>query len=211
MGLLDLKFKKQYSVAVFCGSRHGIDPAYTKEAKAMGRLLAAGGMRLVYGAGGAGLMGEVARSAIENGGKVYGVTERIVKTFERPIKTIVNRTAPNMPQRKLEMMAHSDAFVHLPGGWGTYDEFFEVAIVKQITDRHRRYSDSGVKFHESRPIVLISVNGFYDPLMKLIEHGIKHGFMIKDDLKLVKVVKTAAEAMKYLNSVREENKKRKKK
>jgi uncharacterized protein (TIGR00730 family) len=158
-------------------------------------------MRLVYGAGGSGLMGILAHSVLDNGGKIYGVTERIVRTFEQPIKKIIHRTAPNIQKRKREFLDHSNAFIILPGGWGTYDEFFDVIIGKEIVDRHNRYAKP-VKYREQRPIVVVDTDGYYGPLVKMIRHSIDAGFMIRDDLKLFKVVKTPKEAFEFIKASR---------
>jgi uncharacterized protein (TIGR00730 family) len=202
MALLNLRFKKRFSVAVFCGSRNGANPAYVKAAAEMGELLAANDMRLVYGAGGSGLMGVLARSVLDNGGEVYGVTERIVSTFEKPIREIVHRTARDIQRRKREFIDHSDAFVVLPGGWGTFDELFDIIIGREIVDRHGRYAPKR-KFREDRPIVLVDTGGYYAPFLALVRAGIREGFMIRDDLSLFKVVRTPKEAVAFINKGRD--------
>jgi uncharacterized protein (TIGR00730 family) len=201
MALLNLKFKKRFSVAVFCGSREGKSPKYAKAAREVGELIAANNMRLVYGAGGTGLMGTLARATLAGGGKVYGVSERIVATFEKPIREILHRTAPNMQKRKREFIDHSNAFIVLPGGWGTFDELFEVVVMKEIVDRHRRYA-SRPAYKEDRPIAVINTDGYYDPAIKMIERGIKEGFMMKEDLRFFKVVKNPKEAFDFINARR---------
>jgi uncharacterized protein (TIGR00730 family) len=201
MALLNLRFKKRFSVAVFCGSRNGNSDAYKTAAADMGRLLAENGMRLVYGAGGSGLMGVLAMGVLKNGGKVYGVTERIVSTFEGPIREIVHRTARDIQRRKREFIAHSDAFVVLAGGWGTYDELLDVIIGKEIVDRHRRYAKK-VVYREDRPIVIVNTNNYYNPFLAMVEAGIRDGFMMREDLAFFKVVKTPREAMDFINKSR---------
>ena len=197
MALLNLRFKKQFSVAVFCGSREGRSPKYAKAAREVGELLAKNKMRLVYGAGGTGLMGILAKAALAGGAKVYGVSERIVATFEKPISQILHRTAPNMQKRKREFIDHSNAFLILPGGWGTYDEIFEVIVGREIVDRHNRYARP-VNYKEDRPIVVINTEGYYDPMLEMIKHGVKEGFMLKEDLRLFKVAKTPREAFEII-------------
>ncbi|MDR1476577.1 MAG: TIGR00730 family Rossman fold protein [Rickettsiales bacterium] len=201
MALLNLKFKKRFSVAVFCGASEGKSPKYAKAAREVGELIAANNMRLVYGAGGTGLMGELARAVLAGGGKVYGVSERVVATFEKPIREILHRTAPNMQKRKREFIDHSNAFIVLAGGWGTFDELFEVMVMKEIVDRHRRHAPRSV-YREDRPIVIINTDGYYDPALKMIERGIKEGFMMKEDLKFFKVAKSPKEAFDFINSRR---------
>jgi uncharacterized protein (TIGR00730 family) len=201
MALLNLRFKRRFSVAVFCGSRDGNSPKYAKAAKEVGELIAKNGMRLVYGAGGTGLMGVLARAALANGGKVYGVSERIVSTFEKPIKAILHRTAPNMQKRKREFIDQSNAFGILPGGWGTFDEMFEVIVMKEIVDRHHRHARP-VTYREDRPIVVVNTDGYYDPMLGMIDSGIKAGFMLKEDLKFFKIAKTPKEAFDFINAWR---------
>ena len=114
-----------FSVCVFCGSRHGVDPAYVRDAQALGRGLAAAGMRLVYGAGDVGVMGEVATAVMAERGEVFGVIPQHLVDWEvgkTDIQTYV--VTETMHERKKVMFANSDAIVTLPGGPGTLDELF---------------------------------------------------------------------------------------
>jgi uncharacterized protein (TIGR00730 family) len=145
------------SICVYCGSGSGRNPAYAEAARAFGRILAASRIGLVYGGGSLGLMGEVARSVLEHGGHVTGIipgflSEREHMLIEAQELIVVD----DMHQRKQLMFTKSDAFVALPGGLGTLEEFVEQLTWSQL-GRH------------SKPIVLANIRGFWDPLLKLFD------------------------------------------
>lgn len=154
----------QKSVCVYCGSRHGADPAYAAQARRMGQALAREGWRLVYGAGDVGLMGEVARAAQEAGADTFGVIPKHL--LEREVgkrdltRFVVTET---MHERKKVMLMNADAVVVMPGGAGSLDEFFEVLTWRQLG------------LHE-KPIVLLDVNGYWRPLADLLRHMVDQGF-----------------------------------
>jgi hypothetical protein len=144
--------------------RPGARPAYVEAARALGRLIAAEGWRLVYGAGDVGLMGEVARAAQQAGARTMGVIPIHLIAREqgrRDLTTMV--VTEDMHERKKVMFMNSDAIVVLPGGIGTLDEFFEVLTWKQIG------------LHD-KPIFLLDTDGYWAPLTALIEHVIADGF-----------------------------------
>ncbi|MCW1933534.1 LOG family protein [Pararhodobacter zhoushanensis] len=152
------------SVCVFCGSRPGNDPAMMQAAHDTGTMLARRGWRLVYGAGDIGLMGETARTTQAAGGKTFGVIPTHLMQGEvarADLDTLV--ITETMHERKKVMFANSHAIVVLPGGAGTLDEFFEVVTWAQI-GLHKK------------PVVLVDQNGFWQPLMALVEHVIAQGF-----------------------------------
>lgn len=152
------------SVCVYCGSRHGDDQAFRTQAQALGRGLAERGLRLVYGAGDVGLMGEVARSAIGAGGKAVGVMPRHLLDMEvgyRDLTALI--VTDTMHERKKIMFANAEATVVLPGGPGTLDEMFEVLTWRQL----------GL---HAKPLYLMNVNGYWDPFLALIDHVIERGF-----------------------------------
>lgn len=152
------------SVCVFCGSRHGTDPAYRQSAQDLGAALAHENMRLVYGAGDVGLMGEVARAAQAGGGATFGVIP--VHLFEREVgKRDLSHfvITENMHERKKVMFMNADAIVTLPGGAGSLDELFEVATWRQL-GLHRK------------PIYLLNINNYWGPLISLLDHMIDQGF-----------------------------------
>ncbi|MBK5927948.1 TIGR00730 family Rossman fold protein [Rhodobaculum claviforme] len=174
----------QRSVCVFCGARNGAQPAYAQAARALGALLAAEGWRLVYGAGDVGLMGEVARAASGAGAGTLGVIPLHLLTRER------GQTAPTaarswagpdvvvtetMHERKKVMFVNSDAVVVLPGGAGSLDEFFEVLTWRQL----------GL---HAKPIFLLDIDGYWAPLMALLEHVVAHGFAEASLLEFVQPV-----------------------
>jgi uncharacterized protein (TIGR00730 family) len=156
------------SVCVFCGSRPGLDPAYTIAARDTGHMIAQVGWRLVYGAGDVGLMGEVARAAGQAGGRTLGVIpihliarEQANGSKGRDLTQFV--VTEDMHERKKVMFMNSDAVVVLPGGAGSLDEFFEVLTWRQI----------GL---HAKPIFLLDVNGYWQPLARLVDHVIAQGF-----------------------------------
>lgn len=152
------------SVCVFCGSRAGGNANYALAAHEVGVLIAEMGWRLVYGAGDVGLMGEVARAAQNAGGQSMGVIPTHLMAREqgkRDLKTLV--ITENMHERKKVMFMNSDAVVVLPGGAGSLDEFFEVLTWAQI-GLHKK------------PIFLLDTDGYWQPLIGLIEHVIEQGF-----------------------------------
>ena len=152
------------SVCVFCGARPGTNPAHAETATAMGRLIAARGWRLVYGAGDVGLMGLVARSAIAAGATTLGVIPTHLMSREqgkRDLSTLI--ITETMHERKKVMFMNADAIVVLPGGAGSLDEFFEVLTWAQI-GLHRK------------PILLLNSDGYWQPLLALLDHIIAEGF-----------------------------------
>ncbi|MFT4151655.1 MAG: TIGR00730 family Rossman fold protein [Paracoccaceae bacterium] len=166
----------QHSVCVFCGSRPGTRAPYAETAAELGRVLAAEGWRLVYGAGDVGLMGEVARAAAAAGAETFGVIPTHLirqEVAKRDLSKFV--VTSNMHERKTVMFMNSDAIVVLPGGAGTLDEFFEVLTWRQIG------------LHD-KPIFILNVEGFWDPLVALIDHVVAEGFAGDDIREAITVV-----------------------
>lgn len=155
---------KGFAVCVYCGARSGNDPHYMAQATALGATLATEGWQLVYGAGDVGLMGAVARAAQAAGGDTLGVIPVHLLKMEVG-KTDLTRfvVTETMHERKKVMYMNSDAIVVLPGGAGSLDEFFEVLTWRQL----------GL---HAKPIFLLNVNGYWSPLVALIEHVIGQGF-----------------------------------
>ena len=152
------------SICVFCGARAGTNPAHTQAARAMGEAIAAQGWRLVYGAGDVGLMGEVARSAQALGAPTFGVIPTHLMSAERGKQDLSQLViTEDMHERKKVMFLNSDAVVVLPGGAGSLDEFFEVLTWAQI-GLHRK------------PIFLLNSEGYWNPLLALLDHIIAEGF-----------------------------------
>ena len=146
------------SVCVYCGSAPGSDPLFAEEARRFGRILADHGVRLVYGGGGIGLMGEVASAVALAGGKVMGIIPGFLVRRERAFAHEAEMLVVNdMHERKRLMFEHADAFVALPGGVGTLEELVEQLTWAQL-GQHRK------------PVLLANIAGFWDPLLKLLDH-----------------------------------------
>lgn len=152
------------SVCVYCGSRTGDEPSHATVAKEIGTVLAKNNFKIVFGAGSIGMMGIVARSAIAAGGDVIGIIPEHLNDIEitQPGLTEIHIT-PNMHERKSIMFSKSDAFVLLPGGLGSMDEFFEILTWAQL-DLH------------SNPIIILNHKDYWRPLLNLIDHIIKENF-----------------------------------
>jgi len=166
---------KVKSVCVYCGSRDGRDTAYAEAAEATGRMIAANGWRLVYGAGDVGLMGRVAKAVQQAGGATFGVIPTHLLDWEvgkRDLDQFI--VTETMHERKKVMFMNADAVVVLPGGAGSMDEFFEALTWRQL------------KLH-SKPVILLNVGGFWNPLVALLEHIVERGFAGDDILGFVQV------------------------
>ena len=152
------------SVAVFCGSRFGNDPAYRMAAEATGRGLAEAGIRLIYGGGKVGLMGALADAALAAGGAVSGIIPHFLQTREVMHAGVEDLTiTDSMHSRKQQMFAEADAFLVLPGGLGTFDEAFEILTWRQL------------RLHD-KPILIVDVGGWARPLIATIDAAIADGF-----------------------------------
>lgn len=153
------------SLTVYCSSSPSIDPHFAETARLIGRELASRGIQLVYGGGSSGLMGEVANACVDAGGSVVGViTEHLSKlevAFDRCDELTVVET---MRRRKAIMAERGDGFLVLPGGLGTYEEFFEV-LVGRVLSEH------------DKPIGVVNDHGYFDPMVAMIEHGIEQRFI----------------------------------
>ena len=156
------------SVCVYCGSSPGRSDVYMKAGHTLGRSIAEAGLRLVYGGGTKGIMGAVADSAMRAGGKVTGIIPRFLVNREATEPALEKLDeiliTENMHQRKHTMFEKSDAFVALPGGIGTVEEIVEIMTWAQLG-------------HHRKPIVFVNVEGFWDPMMDLIDHMRAEGFV----------------------------------
>lgn len=157
------------NVCVYCGSGSGAKPAYAIAARSLGSELARAGIGLVYGGGGLGLMGEVARAAINGGGRVTGIIPSFLSELEHMLKDADELIiTQDMHERKQLMFEKSDAFVALPGGIGTLEE-----LVEQLT-----WSQLG---QHKKPVVIANINGYWSPFLDLIAHMKREEF-IRDTL-----------------------------
>ena len=153
------------TVCVYCGSGAGENRAFADAARALGQALATADTRLVYGGGDLGLMGIVARSVLKHGGHVTGIMPGFLHGRERMLVDVHELiVVDSMHERKHLMFERSDAFVALPGGIGTLEEFVEQLTWSQL-GRHRK------------PIVLVNIHGFWDPLLELFDKMIGHNFI----------------------------------
>lgn len=167
------------SLCVFCGSRFGDADQHRVHAARLGELCAKNGIELVYGGGHVGLMGEIADAAIAAGGTVTGLIPKRLLDREVGHSGITELiVTENMFDRKDQMIAKSDAFAILPGGLGTLDEFFEVITLQQLN------------YHQ-KPIILVNINGFWDPLNDLIRHVVDQGFAGSDVYSMMRSVDNA--------------------
>ena len=161
------------AVAVYCGSSPGADPAYARAAAALGRLLAERGLRLVYGGGHVGLMGVLADASLASGGEVFGVITRALEAKEVAHDALTSLTVVDtMHERKAAMADAAEAFVMLPGGYGTFDEFFEAVSWTQL----------GI---HDKPCGVLDVAGYYAPLRALLDEATRQGFVSRAHRELV--------------------------
>jgi uncharacterized protein (TIGR00730 family) len=152
-------------LCVFCGSNPGLRPAYRESARAVGRLLAERGIGLVYGGGRVGLMGALADSALECGGEVIGVIPRILESREVAHSGLTKlHVVETMHERKALMTELSDAFLALPGGYGTLDELFEAVTWRQLG------------YHD-KPSGILDVDGYYEGLLAYLKRAAGDGFV----------------------------------
>jgi len=178
--------RKKPAICVFCGSSYGKDAAFRDAARVIGGGIARLGFSMVFGGGGMGLMGDVARAAMAGGADVQGIMPAFLQALEPEVspqeKLIVT---PHMQERKTLMLQMSDVFVVLPGGLGTYDEFFEVATEAQL----------GV---HAKPIIVVNVNGYYDALDAMMHDMVNKGFAREMILKLYHLADGAEAALEML-------------
>jgi uncharacterized protein (TIGR00730 family) len=180
--------KKKAAICVFCGSSFGSDPAFADAAQAIGAGIAKMGHQLVFGGGTPGLMGVTARAAREAGTQVYGIRPGFLRDVEPPpADSETTEIVPDLFERKQKMMDRSDGFIVLPGGLGTYDEFFEVLTSIQLSVI-------------AKPVILVNVNGYFDPLEAMLQHSVKGGFVRPENLKLYRIAASADEALAMMGA-----------
>ncbi|MCQ8241478.1 TIGR00730 family Rossman fold protein [Rhizosaccharibacter radicis] len=176
------------AVAVFCGSRFGHDPAFREAAAFLGQGIARHGWRLIYGGGHVGLMGEVADAVLRAGGQVSGVIPHFLSSREVMHERVSDlEITDSMHARKQSMYAQSDAFLVLPGGLGTFDEFFEVLTWRQL------------RLHD-KPILVIDVAGWGRELVAVVDAAIERGFAEPGARELFTLVGDVSEALAALEA-----------
>lgn len=173
------------NICIYGASGDELDKSYFEAATELGRLIAKNGHRLVFGGGEGGLMGACARAAAAQGGEITGIAPRFFDEpgilFDACTEFIFTDT---MAERKGRMEDMADAFIILPGGIGTFEEFFETLTLKQL-GRH------------SKPMAILNTLSYYDALFSLLENAAEGGFMSKSCLKLFKICDTAAQALEH--------------
>jgi len=174
----------QLHICVFCGSADGADPVYLETAKELGRRIAAADMGLVYGGATVGLMGALADAAIAGGAEVIGVMPEVLMDREIANRGITHfHVVKTMHERKALMYEHADAFIALPGGYGTLDEFIEIVTWAQL------------KIHQ-KPCILLNVNSFYDGCLSFLDHAVTQGFIKLENRKIIQVATDAEAALR---------------
>jgi uncharacterized protein (TIGR00730 family) len=188
----DLTSHRRYSgcamklkrVAVYCGSANGVDPVFLAEARALGRAIAGAGLGLVYGGASVGLMGAVADAALAGGAEVIGVLPEILSGSEIAHRGLTRlEMVSTMHERKARMVKLADAFLMLPGGYGTLDEMMEIVTWKQL------------RLH-AKPCVLINTAGYWDGLLAFLDRAVDAGFLKAENRELLEVASTVKEAVK---------------
>jgi len=174
-------------LAVYCGSAPGADPAFPECARATAKAMVEHGVELVYGGGRLGLMGLVADSVLELGGKVYGVIPQLLVKLEVAHTGLTElHRVDTMGERKAVMSELSDGFLCLPGGIGTLDELFEA------------WSENALGFHK-KPFCLLNVEGFWDGLIAFMDQATQSGFLSAQRRRQLLVAATPDEALKLLD------------
>lgn len=161
------------TLCVFCGSSAGSRPVYADAARQMGEALVARGITLVFGGGRVGLMGEIARTVLEGGGRAVGVIPKALMRKEIAYEDLTElHVVDSMHERKALMAERSDGFIAMPGGFGTFEEFCEVLTWSQLGFHHK-------------PVALLNVDGYFDWLLALFEHAVQEGFVRAQHRSLV--------------------------
>ncbi len=175
------------SLAVFCGSKSGNNPLFSTETLALGKMMAARGISLIYGGGNKGLMGDIANAVMEGGGNVIGIIPEVLLEWEQHHQGITDlRVVSDMHTRKKLMYELCDAAIVLPGGNGTLDELFEMLTWNTL------------KIHNKK-IILLNCANYYDHLLEHINTMQVQGFLYEDWKERLIVCTTAAEAINVLS------------
>ncbi|PKD42834.1 TIGR00730 family Rossman fold protein [Rhodohalobacter barkolensis] len=173
------------NICVYCGSSPGKNNVIIDQAKAFGRSLAEKNHNLIYGGSSLGIMGAIADAVMVNGGEVIGVIPENLFSKEvahRGITRLI--TVKDMHQRKSHMAELADAFVAYPGGFGTMEELFEIITWNQI----------GIL---NKPVTIMNIDGYYDPLIEMIDHAVETGFIKPANRKIVQVAETINQCFEF--------------
>ncbi|MEC8383038.1 MAG: TIGR00730 family Rossman fold protein [Pseudomonadota bacterium] len=176
------------SICVFCGARNGNDPSIRQMVSMVGEMLAEHNISIVFGGSNRGLMGVVTNAALSKGGKVIGVLPDVLEGIEtvHPKVDMIIRT-PCLATRKQKMMDIADAFLILPGGYGTLDELYEILVLRKIKTNQK-------------PIILFNPKGFWNDTLSQIRHLVREGFVSDDEQLIFKTVNS----LQSLNSLLEQ-------
>ena len=177
------------NICVYCGSRDSNNPQFPELAWQVGREIVKHQWGLVFGGGKVGMMGQVAEAALKDGGKVYGVIPTVLKREEVAHTGLTELyETVDMHSRKAKMEALSDAFLVLPGGFGTLDEFFEILTWRQL----------GI---HDKPIILLNASGYFDGLVQFTDTAVQYGYVRQKNLELFTVYNTLDESMAALKKL----------
>ncbi len=171
-------------VCVFCGSQTGSNPAFARETRKLGKSLATNNIELVYGGGSIGLMNVIADAVLSHGGKVHGVIPEHLMNRAHGNLTALHIT-DSMHERKAMMAELSDAFIALPGGFGTFEELLETITWVQL-DLH------------DKPVLLFNMEGYYDLLIQFIENAVEQGFITQQNWDGINTISTVDDCLKLL-------------
>lgn len=173
-------------VCIYCGSKKGKNPAYAEVSRELGEKLAEREIEVVYGGGSIGIMNEVAEAALSHSGKVHGVIPQHLYDMEVAHKGLTAlHITDTMHERKALMIELSDAFIALPGGFGTFEELMEAITWRQI------------RIHD-KTVILFNIDGYYDKLIDFIDFSVEQGFISTDNRELLKIATTVDECLEYL-------------
>lgn len=187
--VVDKSSIKQPLVAVYCGSRMGNNPVYEAAARELGEALAKNDMGLVYGGASIGLMGAVADTVISGGAHAVGVIPTFMLDHEIAHEGLTRlHLTDTMHTRKAIMAEYADAFITLPGGLGTLEEIMEIATWRQL-------------YQHEKPMVILNINGFYDPLIEHLKHTAAEGFMKQEDIERLVVCDDIESAVALLDKL----------
>jgi len=186
---ITMSTEQQRSIAVFCASASGKSPVYLETGRELGRRIAEHSYGLVYGGASVGTMGALANAALAAGGKVVGVIPGVIIDLEIAHTGLTElHIVGTMHERKALMASRADAFIALPGGYGTLDEFIEVVTWAQL------------RIH-AKPCVMVNVGGYYNPLLSFFDRAVEDGLIKPENRSLIQVARDASEAMEIVERI----------
>jgi uncharacterized protein (TIGR00730 family) len=176
-----------HSIVVYCASSLGVNPVYNEVAVELGEKMAAHNIRLIYGGGGFGLMGNVANAVLKNGGEVTGVIPNFLADLEVAHTTLTElHFVETMHERKFKMVQLAKGVITLPGGYGTMDELFEILAWRQL------------KLYDG-PIAIINTNGYYDLMLQQLDRMVADGFLKAENRNLLLVAESVDEVLQMIS------------